>query len=249
MAFTLASNGVGTVTPAARLVRAAKDVGALVALDGVHLAQHRAIDFVELGADLLAVSPYKVFGPHLGMVAASAEVLDGWDPYRVRPADAYASPERWETGTQNHEGLAGFAAAVDYLADAGRSYGSPADASRRAAVRAAFDVFTDHERALSARFLGGLATIGPARLFGIGPDRLDERTPTFAVRLGAQDPRATAADLAGRGIFVWDGHYYAVELFERLGLLDRGGAVRIGFCHYHSLGEVDRVLEALTVLS
>ena len=221
--------GVGTITPAAQLVRAAKDAGALVAVDGVHLAQHRAIDFAELGADLLAVSPYKVFGPHLGLVAASPEVLDGWDPYRVRPAEAYASPERWETGTQNHEGLAGFAAAVDYLADAGRTFGSLATDSRRSAVRAAFDVFADHERALSARFLHGLAAIGPARLFGIGPDRLHERTPTFAVRLGERDPRAIAEALADRGIFVWDGHYYAMELFERLGLLDRGGAVRIGF--------------------
>jgi cysteine desulfurase family protein (TIGR01976 family) len=249
VAFTLASNGVGTITPAAQLVRAAKDAGALVAVDGVHLAQHRAIDFAELGADLLAVSPYKVFGPHLGMIAASAEVLDGWDPYRVRPAQAYAPPERWETGTQNHEGLAGLAAAVDYLAEAGRAYGCPPDDSRRSAVRAAFDAFEDHERALSARFLEGVAAIGQVHLFGVGSDRLHERTPTFAVRLGEQDPRATAAALADRGIFVWDGHYYAMELFERLGLLDRGGAVRIGFCHYHTLDEVDRVLEALTRLS
>ena len=250
VAFTLASNGVGTVTPAAPLVRAAKAAGALVALDGVHMAQHRSIDFDALGADLLAVSPYKVFGPHLGMVAARPEVLDGWDPYRVRPAQDYPSPERWETGTQNHEGLAGFTAAVDYLAGAGVAFGDPADGSRRAAVRAAFEVFAEHERDLSRRFIEGLATVPTAALYGIDDtDRLQERTPTFAVRLGTQDPRATAEALGERGIYVWDGHYYAIELFERLGLLADGGAVRIGFCHYHQPAEVDRVLQALADLA
>ena len=250
VAFTLASNGVGTVTPAAELVRIAKPTPALAAVDGVHVAQHRAIDFDALGADLVTVSPYKVFGPHLGMVAARPEVLDVWDPYRVRPAQGYPSPERWETGTQNHEGLAGFVAAVDYLAEAGRTYGTPADPGRGAAVRAAFDVFGAHERELSRRFIDGLDRIGGARLFGIrDTGRLEERTPTFAVRLGAHHPRVTAEALGDRGIFVWDGHYYAIELFERLGILESGGAVRIGFCHYHTPGEVDRVLEALADLA
>ncbi|HEY8018904.1 MAG TPA: cysteine desulfurase-like protein [Actinomycetota bacterium] len=246
VAFTLASNGVGTITPAARLVRRAKETGALVAVDGVHLAQHRAIDFDELGADLLAVSPYKVFGPHLGMLAARPGILDDLDPYRVRPAQDYPSPERWETGTQNHEAMQGFVAAVDYLAEAGRTYGAPADGSRRAEVRAAFAAFGDHERGLSRRFVDGFARIPGGRLWGIGdPGRLDERTPTFAVRLGDQHPLKTAEALGDRGIFVWDGHYYAMELFERLGLLETGGAVRIGFCHYHTADEVDRVLAAL----
>ena len=250
VAFSLASNGVGTITPAARLVRRAKDAGALVAVDGVHLAQHRSIAFDELGADLLAVSPYKVFGPHLGMVAARPEILDGWDPYRVRPAEDYPSPERWETGTQNHEGLAGFVAAVDYLAEAGRTFGTPSDDSRREAVLAAFGAFADHERELARRFLEGLARIRGGRLWGIGDiDRLDERTPTFAIRLGDQHPLKTAEALGDRGIFVWDGHYYAMELFERLGLLETGGAVRIGFCHYHTADEVDRVLAALEDVS
>ncbi len=250
VAFTLASNGVGTITPAAALVRSAKEVGALVVVDGVHLAQHRAIDFDALGADLVSVSPYKVFGPHLGMLAGSPAVLDGWDPYRVRPAQGYPSPERWETGTQNHEGLAGFVAAVDYLAEAGRDHGEPVDDSRGAAVRAAFAVFGEHERALAGRFLEGLARIEGARLWGVSdPDRLDERTPTFALRLGGHHPAKTAAALGERGIFVWDGHYYAMELMQRLGILDDGGAVRIGFCHYHTSDEVDRVLEALADLA
>ena len=249
VAFTLASNGVGTITPAAELVARAKAAGALVAVDGVHLAQHRRLGFDDLGADLVTVSPYKVFGPHLGMVAASPAVLGGWDAYRVRPAEQYLANERWETGTQNHEALAGFIAAVDYLADLGHATGN-AHAARGMAVAAGFAAIGRHERTLAARFLEGLATIPAARLFGIpGTERLDERTPTFAVRLGEQHPRETSKALAERGVFTWDGHYYAMELFERLGILESGGAVRIGFCHYHSEDEVDRVLEALEELA
>ena len=254
VAFTLASNAVGTVTPAAEMVAKAKAAGALVAVDGVHIAQHRSIDLDALGADIVTISPYKVFGPHMGMVAATAEVLDEWHPYRVRPAEHYESPERWETGTQNHEAMAGFAAAVDYLAEIGAtSQGlerQPAGGTRRAALIAAFDTIGAHERGLARRFLDGIAGIDGVRLYGIADaGRLDERTPTFAVRVGDAHPRETAKALAERGIFVWDGHYYAIELFDRLGLLETGGAVRIGFCHYHSVDEVDRVLGALAELA
>jgi selenocysteine lyase/cysteine desulfurase len=250
VAFTLASNAVGTVTPAAGLVARAKAAGALVAVDGVHIAQHRSIDLSALGADIVSISPYKVFGPHLGMVAATPAVLDGWDPYRVRPAEHYSSPQRWETGTQNHEALAGFVAAVDYLAEIGATYGRPAGPSRRASVAAAYDAIGAHERRLADRFLDGLGRIEGLHLYGVGDrQRLAERTPTFAVRVGDRHPRETAKSLAERGIFVWDGHYYAIELFDRLGLLDQGGAVRVGFCHYHSVDEVDRVLQALADLA
>ena len=250
VAFTLASNAVGSITPAAGLVGRAKAAGALVAVDGVHMAQHRSIDLHALGADIVAVSPYKVFGPHLGMLAVRRELLDRWDPYRLRPTDGYASPLRWETGTPNYEGLSGFIASVEYLAEVGRTFGVPADGSRSAAIRAAYDAIATHEDALALRFLEGLGRIAAAALFGIAdPARVRERTPTFAVRLGDQAPATTAAALGERGIFVWDGHYYAMELFERLGSLDRGGAVRIGFCHYSTLQEVDRVLEALADLA
>lgn len=250
VAFSLASNAVGTVTPAAELVRRAKATGALVAVDGVHVAQHRAIDLDALGADLVTISPYKVFGPHMGIVAATPAVLGGWDPYRVRPAEGYPSPERWETGTQQHEAMAGLVAAVDYLAGIGAATSTREPASRRAAVVAAFDAIRAHERGLAARFLEGLERIDGVRLFGIGdPARLDERTPTFAVRVRDRHPRETAKSLAERGIYVWDGHYYAIELFDALGLLEGGGAVRIGFCHYHGVDDVDRVLEVLDDLA
>jgi cysteine desulfurase family protein (TIGR01976 family) len=249
VAFTLASNAVGTIPPAAELVRKAHDAGALVAVDGVHLAQHRSLDLHGLDADILACSPYKFFGPHLGVLAVRRELLETWTPYKLRPAPDEA-PDRWETGTQNHEGLAGMTAAIDYLADLGRTYGAPHGDTRRAAIVAGFGAIGAHEHALARRFIDGLAGLPHVRLWGIGdPDRMNERTPTFAVRVGDQDPLKTAAELARRGIYVWDGHYYAITVMERLGLLDTGGAVRIGFCHYHSVEDVDRVLEALASLS
>jgi cysteine desulfurase family protein (TIGR01976 family) len=248
VAFTLASNAVGTIPPAADLIRRAHDAGALVAVDGVHRAQHRALDLHGLGGDVLACSPYKFFGPHMGVIAVRRELLETWTPYRLRPAPDTA-PERWETGTQNHEGLAGMTAAIEYLADIGRTYGEPTDTTRRAAIEAAFGTIEEHERELAERFLDGLEDLPHVRLWGIEhPSRLDERTPTFAVRVAEQEPLTTAAELARRGIYVWDGHYYAITVMERLGLLDTGGAVRIGFCHYHSTDEVDRVLEALAEL-
>ncbi len=249
VAFTLASNAVGTMPPAAELVRRAKAVGALVAVDGVHFAQHHVPDLHGLGADLVATSPYKFFGPHQGMLGIRREVLDAWEPYKLRPSDD-VNPGRWETGTQSHESMAGTIAAIGYLADLGRSYGTPVDGSDRAAIAAGFAAAHAHERELSLRFLDGLTRIPQARLMGIAdPTRVDERTPTFAIRLGDHHPLDTASALGERGIFVWDGHYYAIEVFDRLGLLGSGGAVRIGFCHYHTAAEVDRVLEALADLA
>lgn len=249
VAFSLASNAVGTITPAAELVRRAKATGAAVAVDGVHLAQHRAIDLHGLGADLVATSPYKFFGPHQGMLGVRREILASWRPYKLRPAED-DGPGRWETGTQSHEAMAGTIAAIDYLASIGSTFGAPTDGSRRAAILAGFAEIERHERTVTARFLDGVRGIDGVTLFGIAdPGRLAERTPTFAIRVRDQDPLATAAALGERGIFAWDGHYFAIELFDRLGLLATGGAVRIGFCHYHTLDEVDRVLDAVADLA
>lgn len=243
VAVTLASNAVGTMPPVADVIALAKGVGALVALDGVHVAQHRAIDLHGSGADLVATSPYKFFGPHQGMVGVRRELLETWEPYKLRPVSD-ENPDRWETGTQSHESMAGTIAAIDYVAGL-----AGASASRRDGVLAGFTAIEAHEQTLALRFLEGLATVPAARLIGIAdPARLRERTPTFAIRLGDQHPVDTAKALGERGIFVWEGHYYAIEVFDRLGLLDSGGAVRIGFCHYHTEGEVDRVVEALADL-
>ncbi len=249
VAFTLASNAVGTITPAAELARLVHErTPGIVVCDGVHLAQHRSIDVRAIGADLLACSPYKIFGPHLGILFGRRELLRSLSPYKVRPASEDL-PFRFETGTQNHEGFAGWTAAVEYLAEVGRAYGSPAGPSRREAVAAAFGAFAEWEHDLSARFLDGAAGVPGLAVHGIADrERLPERTPTFAVRLGEQHPAETAKALGERGIFVWDGHYYAIELMERLGLQETGGAVRIGFCHYNTPAEVDRVLEELAAL-
>ena len=178
------------------------------------------------------------------MLGVRAELLASLEPYKLRAAPD-EDPDRWETGTQSHEALAGTIAAIDYIAGVG---GGGAD--RRAAVVAGFAAFDAHERALARRFLEGIDELPGVRLYGIAdPERLAERTPTFAVRVGEQHPLETCAALAERGIFTWDGHYYAIEVFDRLGLLESGGAVRIGFCHYHTLDEVDRVLAALAELA
>jgi cysteine desulfurase family protein (TIGR01976 family) len=245
VAFTLASNAVGTVTPAPNLVRVVRDrtTDAIVACDGVHLAQHRSIDVREIGADLVVCSPYKIFGPHLGILFGRRELLSALRPYKVRPADD-ALPWAFETGTQNHEGFAGWIAAVGYLAELGGGGG-------RRAVRAAFErAIVPWEAELSRRFLEGIRAVPSVRLYGIAePERAGERTPTFAIRVTDQHPADTAKRLAERGIYVWDGNYYALEIMERLGLEDSGGTVRVGFCHYNTPAEVERVLEELAALA
>jgi cysteine desulfurase family protein (TIGR01976 family) len=230
VAFTLASNAVGSITPAAEVVRLVRRHAprAIIVADGVHLAQHRAVDAHTLGADVLFCSAYKFFGPHLGLMVARAEAQAAWRPYRVRP-QYDTPPDRWETGTLSHEALAGLMATVEYLEWVGGMQ----------AVRA-----TEYE--LTVRFLSGLREVPGVTLYGIAdPARADERTPTFAIRLAGWSPRALAEELGRRGIFVWDGNYFALAVMERLGLESTGGAVRIGFCHYNTTEEADRVLDEL----
>ena len=241
VAFTLASNAVGSRTPAVELAARAHAVGALVAMDAVHATPHGPIDVAALGADILACSPYKFFGPHLGTLFARRELLASWPAYKVRPATEEL-PGRWETGTQNHEGLAGFVATIDYLEGLAAAGG----AGRRERLLDAMRRVEAHEARLSERFLRGIADLPRVELFGIAdPARVAERCPTFALRIEGEHPHGTAERLAARGIYVWDGNYYALELMERLGLQERGGAVRIGFCHYTTEDEVDRVLADL----
>ncbi|MFM7719088.1 MAG: cysteine desulfurase-like protein [Actinomycetota bacterium] len=240
VAFTLASNAVGSRTPAAELARRAHAVGALVAMDAVHATPHGPIDVGALGADLLVCSPYKFFGPHLGMLYARREHLAAWPAYKVRPATEEL-PGRWETGTQSHEAFAGLVAAIGYLEALATAAGGP-----RESLRAAMEAIAGHEATLSERFLRGVAADPRVRLWGIAdPGRVAERTPTFAIRVGDEHPADTAKRLAANGIAVWDGNYYALELMDRLGLEGSGGAVRIGFCHYNTADEVDRILAAL----
>jgi cysteine desulfurase family protein (TIGR01976 family) len=248
VAFTMASNALGTITPAEHVVQRAHAAGAIAVADAVHFVPHRPVDVIALDADILFCSAYKFFGPHLGVMFGKRDLLARWRPYKVRPAPDNV-PDRWESGTLSHEALAGFVAAVDYIAGLGNEFGVPEasspPASRRTAVLEGMRMVASHEAGLSLRFLDAIRQIVPdARLFGIR-DSSAGRTPTFALRLDGRTPRSAAEALARQGIFVWDGNYYALAVMERLGLEPSGGALRVGFCHYNSADEVDRMLEAL----
>jgi cysteine desulfurase family protein (TIGR01976 family) len=236
VAFTLASNAVGSIPDAARIATAAHRVGALAWADAVHLAPHRRLRRAEWGIDVLLCSPYKVFGPHLGVAAIRRDLAESLPADRVRPADEWPPGHRFEAGTQSHEAVAGTVAAIDYL----RSLGD-------GELDRAFERIEAYEAALSRRFLEGLPE--GVELYGIPePQRVAERTPTFCIDVAGLEPREAAGRLAERGIFVWDGHYYALEPMRALGLGLRG-AVRAGFLHYTTEAEVDRTLEALGELA
>jgi cysteine desulfurase family protein (TIGR01976 family) len=247
VAVGYASNAVGTINDVAEVVRLAHAVGALTFIDAVHYAPHGLIDVRALDCDFLACSPYKFFGPHAGVLYGKREHLTRLRPYKVRPAPEEL-PGRWETGTQNHEGLAGVRAAIDYLAELGR-HCSPA-ATRRAALVAAYEAIRRYERDLIQPLIAELLEIPGLTFYGIrDPARFDQRTPTVAVRLAGRTPRELAQFLAARGIFTWDGDYYALNLTERLGVESTGGLLRIGLVHYSTAEEVERLLAALRELT
>jgi len=237
-----ASNAVGTINPVAEIVRRAHAVGAWTYLDAVHAAPHLPLDVRAVGTDFLACSTYKFFGPHAGVLYGRAELLERIPAYKLRPAE-----DRFETGTGNFEGLNGVTAAVEYLAGVGTAYGdAAADASRRERIVAGMTAIRACEMDLYRRLVDGLEAIPGLTLYGITDRaRFDERTPTAALRLEGIAPRAVAEALGAEGIAVWDGDFYATGLIERLGLLERGGVVRIGLTHYNTAAEVDRLVDAL----
>ena len=252
VAVTYASNALGSITDADRVVTMAHDAGALAWVDAVQFAPHGLIDVAALDCDFLACSAYKFFGPHVGIVYGKREHLERLRPYKVRPADDEI-PVRWETGTLNHEGLAGVIGAVDYLASLGAaapsSLGAAPD-SRRACIQRAMAQIRAYERTLAERLIGGLKTIEGVTIYGItDPMRFAWRVPTVACTLAGYTPRQVAEHLGDEGIFVWDGDYYALAVMQRLGLAELGGAVRIGPVHYNTPAEIDRALEALRALA
>lgn len=247
LAITHASNAVGTIPDVQRAVRLAHEAGALVYVDAVHYAPHGLIDVQALDCDFLVSSSYKYFGPHTGILYGKYEHLDRLNAYKVRPAPQ-EPPGKWETGTQSFESLAGVRAAVDYISAIGMM--EDVNEERRMRLERAFARIKEHEMGFSRRFLEGATTVPGLRVYGITDvERLDERAPTFAVSLQGYTPAEVAQRLGEQGIFVWDGHYYALAVMERLGLLKSGGLVRIGFAHYNTADEVERVLEALRELA
>jgi cysteine desulfurase family protein (TIGR01976 family) len=246
VAVGYASNAVGTINPVEEIIRLAHAAGALTFIDAVHSAPHCPIDVCALDCDFLACSPYKFFGPHMGCVYGKREHLLRFRPYKVRPATD-ALPDRWETGTQTHECIAGVEAAVDYLAEVGRrASAGQGDIPRREALLSAYRAIRQHEMTLATRMIEGLLQIPGLRFFGISdPARFTQRVPTVAVRFGSHTPLEAATFLGERGIFTWDGNYYALNLTERLGVEQDGGFLRIGIVHYNSLEEIERLLEVL----
>ena len=225
VAFPVAANSVGTAPDVRRIVGLAREAGALAWADAVHYAPHGPIDVSAWDMDVLICSPYKFFGPHLGLAFGKRELLESWRPYKVRPAANEPIGHRFELGTLPHELLAGFVAAVEYVGSVG------------------WDAILSHELSLGQRLLEGM----PDRVELYGLRTMDGRVPTFCFNLPGRSPEAVAVSLAERDLAVWHGNYYALETMRHLGLDD--GAVRAGIVHYNTEDEVDRLLTALADLA
>jgi cysteine desulfurase family protein (TIGR01976 family) len=221
VAFPVAANSVGTAPDVRRIVELAHDAGALAWADAVHYGPHGPIDVEGWDVDVLICSPYKFFGPHMGLAYGREDLLRSWRPYKVRPAPDEPVGHRFELGTLQHELLAGFVACVDYIDSLG------------------WDAIGDHEAALGGRFLGGL----PDGIDLYGLRTMVGRVPTFCFNVPGRSPEEVATFLGERDVAVWHGNYYALETMRHLGLAD--GAVRAGIVHYNTADEVDRLLHGL----
>jgi cysteine desulfurase family protein (TIGR01976 family) len=242
LALTYASNLTGSINDVEALAALARQAGALVYVDAVQFAPHKAIDVATLGADFVVCSSYKFFGPHLGILWGREDLLQNLDAYRVR-CGPNELPGRHETGTPQTELLAGLAATVDYFAWLGEQVG--ATGSRRAAVTAAYAAGSAHEAALTLRLIDALMDMGVI-IHGItNSNRIAERVPTVSLTHPRHTPQDLARGLAESGICVWSGHNYAYEVVKALGLDERTGVLRIGLAHYNTPGEVDRAITAL----
>lgn len=242
VAVGLASNAVGTINPVGEIVRQAHAVGAEVYVDAVHWAPHRLTDVGRLECDYLACSVYKFFGPHIGVLWGRRERMERLPAYKLEPVPDRI-PDRWMTGTQNHEGLAGVLAAIEYLAEIGRSVENSPQLARRAALQSAYSAIAAYESELCWRLIEGLEQIPEVRIWGITErERSAERLPTVAWTHSQMTSRQIAERLAESGIFSWHGNYYAVELTTALGL-EPDGMLRMGIAHYNTVEEIDRVIE------
>jgi cysteine desulfurase family protein (TIGR01976 family) len=238
LAIGAASNALGTVTDVVAAARLAKAHGALTFVDAVHYAPHVLVDVKALGCDFLACSAYKFYGPHVGLVWGKRDLIASLDVPKLIPAPE-APPERLETGTQNHEGIVGAAAAVDYLASFGKG------ASRRERLVSAYGLLHEQGTALLARMWNGLSSIRGVRLYGCQPGRA--RTPTVSFVVDGMISDDVARGLARRGVFVSNGDFYATTVIERLGHA-ADGVVRAGCACYTTADEVDRLIEGVATI-
>ena len=253
VAVGYSSNSLGTVNPIAKITQMAHDAGALVYVDAVQFAPHGLIDVQKLGCDFLVSSAYKYFGPHAGILYGKHDLLEKLFAYKVRPATNHL-PGKFETGTQNHEGIAGVLGAIEYFEWIGKEFGArhvdglreEGYSGRRLVLKQAMTAIHAYEFELRRALLSTLEAVPGIRVFGLtDTHRFDERIATFSFRLGDMNPRVVAAKLAAENIFVWDGNYYAINITERLGLEDKGGMVRVGAVHYNTLDEVAQLKDAL----
>ena len=255
VAVGYASNAIGTVHDVATIVNWAHEAGALAFVDAVQYAPHGPIDVQALDCDLLAISAYKFFGSHVGALYGRYDLLDRLQAYQVRPAPK-EPPGKYETGTQNHEGIAGVLAAINYLAEIGERYGKdyanlfPSFSDRRLRLKTGMTVLRGYDYILSKAILDELETLPNIRIHGITDrGRLEERVPTVSFTWEGHHPRDVAAYLGKQGLFVWDGNYYALAVTERLGLESKGGMVRIGAVHYNTVEEIQRLGDALRAMA
>ncbi|MFH2101956.1 MAG: cysteine desulfurase-like protein [Chloroflexota bacterium] len=253
VAFGYASNAVGTINPVKKITRMAHEAGALVYVDAVQYAPHGPIDVQDLEVDFLVCSAYKFFGPHAGILYGRYDLLDGLKAYKVRPAPN-SLPGKFETGTQNHEGIAGVLGTLEYFEWLGKAFGGEQAeglredgwTGRRLELKKAMTAIQAYEYELSRHLLEVFDSIPGLRLYGLSdPRRVDERVPTFAFRLEGKSPRQVAEYLGNHDLYVWEGNYYAISVTERLGVEESGGMVRVGAAHYNTLEEVTRLGETL----
>jgi len=252
-AFGYASNLLGTVNPVKKLTQMAQDAGALVYIDAVQYAPHGPIDVQDIGCDFLACSSYKFFGPHAGILYGKYDLLNELKAYKVRPA-SNELPYKFETGTQNHEGIAGVLGALEYLEWLGMQFGVEQESAwkeagyigRRLELKKGMSAMRAYESELSRSLLGIVQSVPGTRIYGVTDiDRLDERVPTVSFTVEGKDPEQLADEIGNNNIYVWNGHNYALAIVERLGLLDAGGMIRVGPVHYNTLDELNVFGEVL----
>ena len=239
VAVTAASNVIGTRPDVAAITALARAAGALSYVDGVHATPHVPVDVQALGADFYATSAYKWSGPHIGIVVADPGLLGSLRPDKLVPSTDEV-PERFELGTPPFADLAGVTAAVEHLA----GLDTTAAGSRRERILASMAAVEEHEQALFAALLAGLAEMGHVATYG----RAARRTPTAYFTVAGMTPEQVARHLASRRINAWNGHNYAWELTGVLGIRDSGSAVRVGLVHYNDEADVQRVLQAVAEL-
>ena len=253
VAFGYASNLLGTINPVKQLTKMAKDAGALVYIDAVQYAPHGPIDVQDLDCDFLVCSSYKFFGPHAGALYGKYDLLNELKAYKVRPA-SNELPYKFETGTQNHEGIAGVLGALEYfewLASTfgdghGKEWKEKGFSGRRLIYKQAMSAMREYELELSRALIDEINAVPGTRIYGVTDmNHLEDRVATVSFRLDGKDPAQIADALGKQGIYVWNGHNYALAIVERMGLLEAGGMIRVGPVHYNTLDEIHRFGEAL----